>query len=149
MSNDTCPICGEPIPPTRGHGWSQANQSQMIGGWRVCGHHWVTVMPSKFASRCQECLGQILPGEEVVLSKEKGGKKWVALHRRDRCQGAVNVKQPVPTGPYGKLFLVPGAPVEVVKAAYRALAMKYHPDRPGGDVRKMQELNEAVQEIVE
>lgn len=121
-----------------------------IGGWRVCDRHHVMVMPSKYASRCHECLGQILPGEEVILSKQKGSKKWVVLHRRDRCQGAnVTMKQPAPTGPYGKLFLIPGAPIEVVKAAYKALAMVYHPDRPGGDSGKMQEINMAVQEIVE
>lgn len=61
----------------------------------------------------------------------------------------MNVRQPPPMGPYQKLFLVPGAPIEVVKAAYKALAMKYHPDRPGGDEEKMQEINAAVQEIIE
>ena len=47
------------------------------------------------------------------------------------------------------MYLLPGAPVEVVRAAYKALAMRYHPDRPGGDAQKMRELNEAVAEIVD
>jgi len=149
--NTNCPICGEQIPENTGGGWAASSNVQVVGGWRCCSHHWVTTMPSKFASRCHECLGQIIPGEEVVLSKEKGQKRWIALHRRDRCQGgaSVSVKQPPPTGPYAKLFLAPGAPVEVVKAAYKALAMKFHPDRPGGDAAKMAEINAAIEDIVD
>lgn len=32
-----------------------------------------------------------------------------------------------------------------LKARYRDLAKKYHPDRPGGSVERMQELNEAME----
>jgi hypothetical protein len=44
------------------------------------------------------------------------------------------------------LFVTSGAPPEVVKAAYRALALLYHPDK-GGDPSKMRELNEAYDQL--
>jgi hypothetical protein len=44
--------------------------------------------------------------------------------------------------PYQTLHLLPSAPPEVVKAAYKALAMKLHPDH-GGDEEKMKRLNTA------
>ncbi len=49
------------------------------------------------------------------------------------------------TDPYRVLQVTPGAEQEVVSAAYRALALKYHPDRDGSPeaARRMQELNEA------
>jgi hypothetical protein len=44
--------------------------------------------------------------------------------------------------PYVTLHLLPSAPPEVVKAAYKALAVLNHPDK-GGDEEKMKRLNEA------
>jgi hypothetical protein len=35
------------------------------------------------------------------------------------------------TNPYAALFVLPGAPFEVVRAAYKALVSKYHPDHGG------------------
>jgi DnaJ-class molecular chaperone len=43
---------------------------------------------------------------------------------------------------YATLWLRPGAPAPVVKAAYRALAALHHPDT-GGDVDAMRHLNAA------
>lgn len=45
---------------------------------------------------------------------------------------------------YAVLWLRPGAPVEVVKAAYRVLSQRHHPDH-GGDVRTMQAINRAYE----
>jgi len=84
-------------------------------------------------------------GEDVLLYKEHG-RAWVVLHQKDRCHSR-GVNPSSGNGPYSKLFLIPDAPVEVVKAAYKALALKYHPDR-GGDQAKMQELNSAISEII-
>lgn len=49
------------------------------------------------------------------------------------------------TDPYRVLQVVPTAEQEVVNAAFRALALKYHPDRDpsAAAVRRMTELNEA------
>jgi curved DNA-binding protein CbpA len=49
------------------------------------------------------------------------------------------------TDPYRVLQVAPTAEQEVVNAAFRALALKYHPDRDASTaaVRRMAELNEA------
>ena len=49
------------------------------------------------------------------------------------------------TDPYRVLQVAPTAEQEVVSAAYRALALKYHPDRDRSSsaARRMQQLNEA------
>jgi DnaJ-class molecular chaperone len=49
------------------------------------------------------------------------------------------------TDPYQVLQVVPTAEQEVLQAAFRALAMKYHPDRDqtGYASRRMAQLNEA------
>jgi curved DNA-binding protein CbpA len=44
--------------------------------------------------------------------------------------------------PYEVLQVQPGAELEVIRAAYRVLARKYHPDH-GGDARRMIDLNDA------
>lgn len=43
---------------------------------------------------------------------------------------------------YQTLYVTPGAPPEVIRAAYRALSKLYHPD-VGGDTAMMQKVNEA------
>ena len=48
---------------------------------------------------------------------------------------------------YSILGVNKDAPDEVVKAAYRVLAVKNHPDKPGGSKTKMQELNGAWEAI--
>ena len=45
---------------------------------------------------------------------------------------------------YGILGVNPGAETEVVRAAYTALARKYHPDT-GGSAQRMKEINEAYE----
>jgi hypothetical protein len=54
------------------------------------------------------------------------------------------LRHPTSADAYAALFLLPQAPPEVVKAAYRALSLKHHPDRQG-DVVEMQKLNAAYQ----
>lgn len=49
--------------------------------------------------------------------------------------------------PHATLFLLPNAPIEVVKAAHRALAQLHHPD-VGGDSERMAEINAAYDELV-
>lgn len=52
-----------------------------------------------------------------------------------------------PVSPYTVLFLLDDAPIEVARAAHRALAKKYHPDREAGDGERMRAINCALDEI--
>ncbi|MDE1866457.1 MAG: J domain-containing protein [Thaumarchaeota archaeon] len=48
--------------------------------------------------------------------------------------------------PWEVLGVMPGAPVAVAEAAYRALSLTAHPDK-GGSVEKMTELTDAINDI--
>ena len=53
--------------------------------------------------------------------------------------------------PYEVLGLTPGASDDEIKAAYRKLAKKYHPDLNGGSPeaeRKMKEVNDAYTYLI-
>ena len=50
------------------------------------------------------------------------------------------------TSPYSVLYLRPDAPDFVVKAVYKTLAFKYHPDR-GGKAEQFQKVMEAYEAI--
>lgn len=70
-----------------------------------------------------------------------------ALRGEDRRARTAAPPPPPPPGraagsPYDVLMLRPGAPPELVKAAYRILAQLHHPDR-GGDHEAMVALNRA------
>lgn len=74
--------------------------------------------------------------------------------RGDQAQGRRRLRDvpPVPSrayGPYSVLGVLPSAPREVVEAAYRALALKYHPDRAGKmyGTEIMVNLNRAIETI--
>ncbi len=47
---------------------------------------------------------------------------------------------------FATLHLLPSAPPEVVRASYKALAMKHHPDK-GGNTEAMQKINEAYRRL--
>jgi len=71
----------------------------------------------------------------------RGGR---APSASDRRRASPRAKQP-PTPYYVVLQVDPKAESEVIEAAYRRLARKYHPDVSGrtGATRTMQRLNEA------
>ncbi len=48
-----------------------------------------------------------------------------------------------PVDPYRVLQVDPEAEPEVIRAAYRSLAQKYHPDKTGGQYERMSAINEA------
>jgi len=56
--------------------------------------------------------------------------------------------QEVATDAWSKLYLLEGAPLELVRIAYKTLAKIYHPDKPTGDVSKMQAINVAYKELM-
>ena len=75
-----------------------------------------------------------------------------ANHEAHRCPPHKPPCQPPPSpqqakkSPHDALCVTRAAPMEVIHAAYRALAKIYHPDA-GGDVRKMQEINVAWEDL--
>ncbi len=54
---------------------------------------------------------------------------------------------PAKVDPFATLHLLPTAPPEVIRAAYKALAVKLHPDKPTGDTQAMQRLNQAYKQL--
>jgi len=56
-------------------------------------------------------------------------------------------ERPKPSDPYVTPHLLPSAPPEVVKAAYKALATLHHPDKPGGDDERMRVINDAYRRL--
>jgi DnaJ-class molecular chaperone len=64
----------------------------------------------------------------------------------DNTPPQIGTTDPTLVAAYAVLWLRPGAPSGVVKAAYRSLAAQYHPDA-GGDALAMRRLNEAYQTI--
>lgn len=49
--------------------------------------------------------------------------------------------------PYTELGLDPAAPMDLVQAAWRFWAKKYHPDQPGGDVEEFKRKKAAYEAI--
>jgi hypothetical protein len=45
------------------------------------------------------------------------------------------------------LHLLPSAPPELIRAAFKCLVQLHHPDKPGGDTEAMQRLNEAYERL--
>jgi len=76
----------------------------------------------------------------VVWTDETAGAKE---ERQHQWPPAGYRKQPTREELLKRLHLLPDAPPELIKVAYRELAKLNHPDK-GGDTRRMQELNEAV-----
>lgn len=56
-------------------------------------------------------------------------------------------KQEVASDNWTRLYLLEGAPIEVIQATYRALAKKHHPDA-GGDQELMKEINLAYKALM-
>ena len=72
----------------------------------------------------------------LIMEKYFDDVVLVGFESRDAC----------PTT-WATLWLLPGAPQELVKTSYRVLASLYHPDK-GGSNEAMAELNEAYHELM-
>ena len=57
------------------------------------------------------------------------------------------VQPPKEATPFDALYVVPTAPDEVIKAAYKAMASKTHPDK-GGDAAEFRKVSEAYDKIL-
>lgn len=59
---------------------------------------------------------------------------------------AEDIVRALPASPHATLFVVPEAPWEVIKASYKALAFKYHPDQ-GGSPEEFRRVQEAYNKL--
>jgi hypothetical protein len=73
--------------------------------------------------------------------------EWVASEAGDEPKRPTKPHAPSKVAAYAALHLLPTAPPEVVRAAYKALAVIAHPDKPAGDTATMQTINEAYREL--
>ncbi len=80
-------------------------------------------------------------------------ENWLGRMQREINASVVYKKQtPLPgplvplTNAYATLHLLPTAPPELIKAAYRCLALMNHPDR-GGNTESMQQINSAYAQL--
>jgi hypothetical protein len=75
---------------------------------------------------------------------------WVWVYRQEGHQQESRREEPKqeanPVSAYAKLFVTGNAPEEVIRASYRALSMKNHPDK-GGDAEVMKTINIAFEQI--
>jgi len=141
-----CIACGVPVRSADG---GVLRRYKRVGGWKFCERHRVGIKPSRYDGRCTECLGAFRVGDKIVMTKS--GDHWVLLHPSGVCRSG----SPVARGdgsPFAALFLLPSAPAGVIKAAYKALALMYHPDRGSEDdvlerTQKMAAINAAVEKI--
>ena len=104
----------------------------MDRAWRPATKSWCVDASAEFEMGEWLALCQSNFNAEVARAKEK---------QKERREGRAAPKKPE-ADPFAALYLLPSAPVEVVKAAYRALATIHHPDK-GGDVATMQRINAA------
>jgi hypothetical protein len=78
-----------------------------------------------------------------------GLPEWVQMVIAKGTEGSKVTPSPsLRLSPYEVLHLLPSAPHEVVKAAYKALAFLHHPDR-GGDPEVFKEIHNAFLELEE
>lgn len=114
------------------------------------------------------------PSDDSIDAREfmRNWERIMGAYRRAETASGANGRQrppsppPYPGGPYSRysepymqpvdaaitaahrvLGVIPGANHVVIRAAYRALAGIYHPDKPGGSTEKMQKLNKAFDEV--
>lgn len=108
-------------------------------------------------TRWRPCELESLRGDEPMLESERGPyldfRSYFVGHRCGlRMKGAPEPQVThfgtvaSPFGPHATLFVTPNAPIEVVRAAYKALAKLHHPDF-GGSQERMIAINQAYEAI--
>ncbi len=84
--------------------------------------------------------------------ESKSGDSWLGRRYVKFLKGYQRDLESLFTGgtnnPYAVLGANPAESLGEIKVRYRGLARRYHPDRPNGDQRKMQEINAAYKSIL-
>ena len=98
----------------------------------------IAAMGAQLLHRWLDCAGQSLGAQIQWVGEGAAGEQG---------SDGSPVRPTAPAeDPYATLHLLPTAPVEVVRAAFRALAGLHHPDR-GGDGEQMRRVNAAYEAL--
>jgi hypothetical protein len=145
MAMSACKHCQDPIvfgfdPVT--DRWSPLNPESLVGTEQRVGRSGVVLEPHH---RRHECDLRKRFFKRVAAAPTKESPRPPTPPRappRVVASGSFrwNPESGELWSPHAVLFLIPGAPIEVIRAAHRALAAIHHPDR-GGDPSKMVEIN--------
>jgi hypothetical protein len=109
--------------PAIGRRWDPTNRAWLVG-------HGYLIPTRRWAHRW-------FGPDELVLIEDPA-------HRQERTPPPRTA--PAQDDPYRVLHLLPTAPPELVKAAYRTLSKVHHPDH-GGDELSMKRLNRAFEKL--
>ena len=108
--------------------------------WFNLGGERKTVECRKFYDHAENLRAIYLALEGLRLASQRG---ILEQYRQFFKELSAPSGQPATRSPYEVLGVSAEAPLEVVEAAYRALAKKAHPDS-GGSNERMRELNQAL-----
>lgn len=102
--------------------------------------HWVVKDCDNFSYWC-EYAAENLAAEIEDLRR---GHRQQKNREQSRTHKAKETWKDPLVDAYSRLFLLPTAPLCLVKTARRTLAIEYHPDKPNGNEEAMKQLNAAA-----
>ncbi len=102
--------------------------------------HWLSAARRDFAAEI-EWENEPFDEYEAENNHEQGGRQYQQPPPRRKTPEIKRQEA------FQSLFLQPDAPPELVKVAHRTLALMFHPDKPSGDLKKMQRINSAYDEL--
>ena len=110
--------------------------------WNSNSRCWVVVpeVLHKIVSYCRHTFKRI-DASSVPIEYQKVVQRALQGLSKDKNN------YPVDISPYSELFITKDAPDCVVKAVYKALAFKYHPDR-GGNAEEFHRFKAAYDKII-
>lgn len=89
--------------------------------------------------RCERPPAQ---SNEMDKLREQVARLLVENSQLQMQVAMARASRPPQSSVWNELFLVEGAPPQLVQAAYKQLAQLYHPDK-GGDAERMKRINRA------
>lgn len=102
------------------------------------------VMPCDRYTQREQNLAAIAATIQAKRAIERHGVG--SMEREFEGYAALPASVPTKRPPHEVLGVAPDAPQEVVRAAYKALALKHHPDR-GGDPAAFHEIRQAMDDL--
>lgn len=137
--------------------YSSRTRGQRVASLRLADNDIFIIVEAPYDAGFTETLKQSIPQKKRLW--DGNDKAWYVV--KDQLDKLTHILdkyydetillnfpvQDTATDAWGKLYLVQGAPIELIQAAYRVLAKKHHPDT-GGDPEKMKQINVAYKELM-